>query len=56
VLYEHIYCQFIHEKPLWYFDLCPNEDIDGKRKFENKEPQWILFINKMEYINKQILL
>jgi len=46
--YEYYYCQFIKEKPLWYFDLYPNEDLDGKCKFENKETQWILFINKID--------
>jgi hypothetical protein len=44
--YEYIYCQFIHEKPLWYFDLNPNEDINGKWKFDNKEIQWVLFTAK----------
>jgi hypothetical protein len=44
--YEYLYCQFIKGEPGWYFDLYPNEDINGKMKFENKETQWILFISK----------
>jgi hypothetical protein len=53
--YEYLYCQFINEKPKWYFDLYPNEDINGEMKFENKEIQWVLFINKInveEYTKK----
>jgi hypothetical protein len=46
--YEYCYFQFIREKPLWYFDLYPNEDLDGKLKFDNKETQWVLFINKID--------
>jgi hypothetical protein len=30
--YEYYYFQFTKEKPLWYFDLYPNEDIGGKFK------------------------
>jgi hypothetical protein len=45
--YEYYYCQFIKEKPLWYFDLYPNADTDGKLKYEeNADAQWILFVNK----------
>jgi hypothetical protein len=54
--YEYYYFQFTKEKPLWYFDLYPNEDIYGKWKFKNKETQWILFTNKIdfeEYTQKQ---
>jgi hypothetical protein len=47
--YEYYYCQFTKEKPLWYFDICPNEDTEGKLKFKNKEAQWILFINKIDF-------
>jgi hypothetical protein len=46
--YDYKYCQFIKDKPKWYFDLHPNEDMDGKCKFENKDTQWILFINKRD--------
>jgi hypothetical protein len=44
--YGDYYCQFIKEKPLWYFDIFPNEDLDGKWKFDNKEIQWVLFLSK----------
>ena len=46
--YEYIYWQIMKEKPRWFFDLCLNEDTDGKWKFENKETQWVLYINKTE--------
>ena len=49
--YEYYYCQFIKEKPRWYFDLYPNEDLDGKLKFDNKDTQWILWINKEDVDN-----
>jgi hypothetical protein len=26
--------------------LCPNEDLDGKWKFDNKEIRWVLFTIK----------
>ncbi|MDR2145520.1 MAG: hypothetical protein LBE91_03545 [Tannerella sp.] len=44
--YDYYYCQFIKEKPRWYFDLYPNEDLDGKFKFDNKAAQWILWVKK----------
>jgi ligand-binding sensor protein len=46
--YEYKYCQFIRQKPRWYFELCLNEDRKGQWKFENKEAQWILFINRVD--------
>ena len=46
--YGDYYCQFLKEKPRWHFDLYPNEDLDGKRKFDNQETQWILFTKKRE--------
>ena len=46
--YEYNYCQFIKEKPRWLFELSPNEDLNGKLKFENQETQWILFINEID--------
>jgi hypothetical protein len=45
--YDYCYCQFVLKKnPRWYFDLHPNEDLDGKRKFDNKEVEWILYLSK----------
>ncbi|MDR2151710.1 MAG: hypothetical protein LBO72_02710 [Helicobacteraceae bacterium] len=44
--YGDYYCQFIKEKPRWYFDLTMNEDLDGKWKFDNREAQWILYTRK----------
>ena len=49
--YDYYYCQYIRigtEQPQWSFDLRLNEDLDGKRRFKNKEVNWILFINKLE--------
>jgi hypothetical protein len=54
--YEYYYCQFTKTNPHWLFDLNPNEDLNGKRKFENKEVQWVLFTTKNkveEYTKKQ---
>lgn len=45
--YEYNYWQIMKEKPRWFFDLCLNEDTNGKWKFENKEIQWVLYINKI---------
>lgn len=47
--YEYNYWQLMKEEPKWYFDLSPNEDINGKWKFNNKDTQWILFINKIDF-------
>jgi len=44
--YDYYYFQFIKEKPRWYFDLYPNEDLDGKLKFDNQETKWILYFDK----------
>jgi hypothetical protein len=44
--YEYYYCQFMKQSPQWFFDLYPNEDLNGKLKFENKEVQWVLFTAK----------
>ena len=45
--YEYYYCQFINnQKPQWHFDLYPNEDLDGKWKFDNKNIGWVLFFKK----------
>ena len=46
--YEYYYCQFIKEKPEWYFDLYPNEDLDNKLKFDNQDAQWILYVGKLD--------
>jgi hypothetical protein len=49
--YDYYYCQYIRigsEQPRWSFDLRPNEDLDGKRRFNNKDVNWILFINKLD--------
>ena len=39
--YEYYYCQLTIEKPLWYFELYPNEDLANKIKFDNKAIEWI---------------
>lgn len=44
--YDYYYFQFIKENPRWYFDLYPNEDLDGKLKFDNQETKWILYFDK----------
>ena len=49
--YDYYYCQYIRidsEQPKWSFDLRLNEDMDGKRRFKNKDVNWILFINKLD--------
>jgi hypothetical protein len=54
--YEYYYAQFIKQPPRWYFDLKPNTDMNGKRKFENSDAEWILWINKQnvdEYTKEQ---
>lgn len=44
--YEYGYCQFMKQCPRWHFDLYPNEDLNGKWKYENKSFQFILFTIK----------
>ena len=46
--YEYKYYQFIKEQPQWMFELLPNEDLNGKWKFDNKEVQWVLFTGKKD--------
>ncbi|WP_316807401.1 hypothetical protein [Pedobacter agri] len=49
--YDYYYFQFIRETPKWYFDLYPNEDLDGKLKFDNQDTKWILYTGKLD-VNK----
>jgi hypothetical protein len=47
--YGDIYCLYTlytEKKPHWYFDLMPNEDLDGNWKFDNKDIGWVLFFIK----------
>lgn len=44
--YSHYYCQFLRQHPRWYFDLYPNADLAGRRRFpEHPEAGWTLFVN-----------
>lgn len=49
--YDYCYCQFMKQNPRWHFDLHPNEDLDGKWKFDNKEVNWVLCLGKT-YVEK----
>jgi hypothetical protein len=44
--YAYCYCQFTKDAPRWFFDLFPNEDLDGQRKFEDEAIGWVLFTAK----------
>jgi hypothetical protein len=53
--YEYHYAQFIKQQPRWFFDIFPNEDMNKKWKFENRETQWILCTikNDIELYSKE---
>lgn len=52
----HFYMQFLKQAPRWFFELYPNEDLDGNLKFaEFPECSWIVFINKMEYSDAETM-
>jgi hypothetical protein len=49
-VYSHFYKQFLKQGARWYFELYPNEDLEGKRKFsDHPEVTWLIWVNKMSY-------
>ena len=48
---KYYYCQITKEKPLWYFELYPNKGLGNKIKLENKNIEWILYVNKQSVNN-----
>ena len=49
-VYSHFYNQFLKQGVRWYFELYPNADLEGKRKFsEHPEAGWLIWVNKMSY-------
>jgi hypothetical protein len=53
-VYSHFYNQFLKQGVRWYFELYPNADLEGKRKFpEHPETGWLIWVNKMSYNTDQ---
>jgi len=53
-VYSHYYCQFMKQPPVWYFELYPNTDLEGKTKFKgHPDCGWILFVNKRNEDNTE---
>ncbi|MDM5188796.1 hypothetical protein QUF99_16175 [Bacillus sp. DX4.1] len=48
-IYKYIYFNLNKEKRV-YLEIHPNNDLEGKYKFESKNINWIIFFNKLDLV------
>ncbi|WP_219702303.1 hypothetical protein [Marinomonas lutimaris] len=49
--YAYCYRQFMKEVPRWYFDIYPNQDLDGQSRFPDYlDIAWTLYVRKTDHV------